>query len=94
MRPIRTATGPMLTKILIVVFLLAILGALFSAVFFLVKDPSDAGHKRTMRALTWRVLLQLALIVFLIVAFMRGWIQPHGLYDRPGVKAPQSERPG
>ena len=74
----------MLPKILIVLFLIAILTALFSGVFFLVKDPADRAHRRTLRALTWRVLLQFFLILFLIVAFLRGWIQPHGLYDRPG----------
>ena len=73
----------MLPKILIVLFLLAIVTALFSAVFFLVKDPADTNHRRTMRALTWRVGLQVALILFLIVAFTRGWIQPHGFNEKP-----------
>lgn len=73
----------MLPKVLIILFLLAILGALFSAVFFLVKDPADRNHRRTMRALTWRVALQVALIVFLILAFTRGWIQPHGFNEKP-----------
>lgn len=80
----------MLPKILIVLFLLAIVTALFSGVFFLVKDPATSNNRRTMRALTWRVILQAALVVFLIVAFSRGWIRPHGLYDRPGAQAPAS----
>jgi hypothetical protein len=75
----------MLPKVLIVLFLIAILAALFSAVVFLVKDPADRDHRRTMRALTWRVALQVALIVFLIVAFTRGWIQPHGFNERPAT---------
>ena len=85
----------MLPKIFIVLLLLAIVTALFSAVFFLVKDPSDRGHRRTMRALTLRVVLQLVLIVFLIVAFTQGWIRPHGLYDRPGPapSAPSEPKP-
>ena len=73
----------MLPKVLIVLLLLAIVVALFSAVFFLVKDPADRDHRRTLRALTWRVGLQVALILFLIVAFTRGWIQPHGFNERP-----------
>ncbi len=87
----------MLPKLLVVTFLLAILTALFSAVFFLVKDPADAKHRRTMRALTWRVALQMALIVFLVLAFLRGWIRPHGLYDRPDQPPAQpqpNEKPG
>jgi H+/Cl- antiporter ClcA len=78
----------MLPKAFILLLLLAILTALFSAVFFLVKDPSDASHRRTMRALAWRVGLQLALIIFLIVAFSRGWIQPHGFNEKPAVVTP------
>lgn len=67
----------MLPKLVIVALLIAILVALFSAVVFLVKDPSS--KRRTMRALTWRVGLQLALIVFLALAYLFGWIHPHGL---------------
>ncbi len=64
---------------IIVLFLLAILVALFSGLFFLVKDPGRKSDRRTLRALTWRIGLQLALIVFLIAAFFLGWIKPHGL---------------
>jgi len=84
----------MLPKVFVILLLLAILAALFSAVFFLVKDPADRSHRRTLKALTWRVALQLALILFLIIAVARGWLQPHGVYDRPGSQPPQSERPG
>jgi H+/Cl- antiporter ClcA len=86
----------MLPKLLIILLLLAILGSLFSAVFFLVKDPADRSHRRTVRALTWRVILQVTLIAFLVIAFLRGWIQPHGVLERPGAapSPPQSERPG
>jgi hypothetical protein len=78
----------MLPKIFVVLLLLAIVTALFSAVFFLVKDPSDKSHRRTMRALAWRVGLQVALIIFLIVAFTRGWIQPHGFNEKPAALTP------
>jgi hypothetical protein len=81
----------MLPKIFIVLLLLAIVTALFSAVFFLVKDPSDAGHRRTMRALAWRVGLQVALIIFLIVAFTRGWLKPHGFNEKPAVVTPAKD---
>jgi cytochrome bd-type quinol oxidase subunit 2 len=78
----------MLPKAFILLLLLAIVTALFSAVFFLVKDPSDASHRRTMRALAWRVGLQVTLIVFLIVAFTRGWIKPHGFNETPAATTP------
>ena len=74
----------MLPKILIMLLLLAIVIALFSAVFFLVKDPATTNNRRTMRALTWRVGLQIALIIFLLIAFQQGWIKPHALMpERP-----------
>ena len=76
----RSAAGSstdMLPKIAIVVFLLAIVVALFTGMYYMLKDPSD--KRRTVRALTWRVGLQLALIAFLVLAYALGWIQPHGL---------------
>lgn len=67
----------MLPKITIVLFLLAIVAALFTGMYFLLKDPSD--KRRTVRALTWRVGLQLALIGFLVLAYFMGWIHPHAV---------------
>jgi hypothetical protein len=67
----------MLPKLIVVVFLLAIVGVLFSGMVFLVRDPSRS--RRTLRSLTWRVALQLLLIGFLVFAYLLGWIRPHGL---------------
>lgn len=77
----------MLPKILIVLFLCAILVALFSGVVFMVRDPATNQNRRTLKALTWRVGLQVALIVFLIAAYFMGWIRPHALMERPGDAA-------
>lgn len=67
----------MLPKLAVVLLLLAIVVALFSGMFFMLKDGSD--KRRTVNALTWRVGLQLALIAFLVLAYFMGWIQPHGV---------------
>jgi hypothetical protein len=67
----------MLPKLIIVILLLAIVAVLFSGMVFLVKDPSRS--RRTLRSLSWRVALQLLLIVFLVVAYFLGWIRPHDL---------------
>ena len=69
----------MLPKIIIVVFLIAILVALFSGLNYLVKDPSGRDNRRVLRSLTWRVAIQVALIVFLVLAYLLGWIRPHGV---------------
>ncbi len=66
----------MLTKIVVIALLLTIVVALFSSVFFLVKD--DSGKKRTLTMLKIRVALSLTLIAFVIVAYYMGWIHPHG----------------
>ena len=64
-------------KIAVVLMLLAIVVALFSGMYFMLKDGSD--KRRTVRALSWRVGLQVALILFLVLAYFMGWIQPHNI---------------
>ena len=66
----------MLTKVIIVLILIVILGSLFSALFFLVKDKS--GGERTAKALTIRIGLSITLFIFLMLAYYFGFIgQPH-----------------
>lgn len=67
----------MLIKVLVVLLLIAIVTALVFGGVFLVKDPSTS--KRTVRALSWRVGLQLVLILLLVLAFFMGWLKPHGV---------------
>ncbi|MCA0402639.1 MAG: twin transmembrane helix small protein [Proteobacteria bacterium] len=67
----------MLGKAIIIIAMLIILFALGSGLFYLVKDTGDT--KRTVKALTWRIGLSLALFIFLFFAFYMGWIKPHGL---------------
>ena len=64
-----------MAKFIIIALLLAVLAALFSSVFFLVKDESS--KRRTLGLLKLRVVLSLTLIVFVIVAYLMGWIHPH-----------------
>ncbi|MDE2148548.1 MAG: DUF2909 domain-containing protein [Gammaproteobacteria bacterium] len=67
----------MAAKIVVLVLLAGIVAALLSAGVFLVKDPSRS--RRMVWALTLRVALSIALIAFLAVAYLAGWIHPHGL---------------
>lgn len=63
-------------KIIIIVMLVLIVGSLFSALFFLVKDKGSG--ERTARALTIRISLSLALFVMLMLGYYFGLIgQPH-----------------
>ncbi len=65
----------MTTKLIVIALLIAIVVSLIIGGVFLVKDPSTS--RRTVKALSWRVGLQVALILFLILAFFMGWLQPH-----------------
>ncbi len=62
----------LLVKLIIVLLLLAIIGSLFSGLFFLVKD--DGTKKRTVKALTWRIGLSIVAIVIIVIAGMLGFL--------------------
>lgn len=64
-------------KIIIVIFLIAIIAALGFAMFFLMNDQGP--KKRTVNALIVRVSLSVGLILFLVIGYLMGWIQPHGV---------------
>ena len=67
----------MITKIIVVLFLIAIVGSLFSGLFFLMKDKGTS--ERTVRALTVRVSLSVLLFILLMIGFATGLLQPHGI---------------
>ena len=68
----------MLTKVIIVLFLLIIIGSLFSGLFYLIKDKG--ASERTVRALTVRISLSVLLFVLLMIGYATGVLQPHGVY--------------
>jgi hypothetical protein len=59
-------------KLLVVLLLLAIVGSLFSGLFYLYRDRG-AGE-RTVRALTQRIGLSIALFLMLLAGFRFGLI--------------------
>lgn len=66
----------MLLKLFIVAALLLIIGSLFSALFYLMKDKGQG--KRTVKALTLRISLSLGLFLLLMIGYYAGIIgQPH-----------------
>ncbi len=67
----------MFIKIIILIAMLIILIALASGLVFLVRD--EGKTKRTVKALSWRIGLSLALFLFLILAFSFDWISPHSI---------------
>ncbi len=65
----------MLFKSLVVLLLLIILSTLFSGLYFLIRDKGQST--RTVKSLTWRIGLSLALFILLLIGAATGWIQPH-----------------
>jgi hypothetical protein len=68
-----------LVKIVIVV-LLAILASLMTSMSFLIRDESS--RRRTLTALKLRVALSITLMLFVLLSWHMGWIEPHGLIPK------------
>jgi len=67
----------MVVKVVIVVMLLLILASLGSGLIFLIKDRGR--NPRTVKALTVRIALSVALFLLLMLGYATGLITPHGL---------------
>ena len=63
-------------KILVVLLLLAIVGSLFSGLYFIGADKS--GSDRAVKALTVRIVLSLGVFSLLMAAHYFGWLGPTG----------------
>jgi hypothetical protein len=64
-------------RYVVLAFIVLILASLFSGLFFLIRDQGTT--KRTVKALTWRVGLSLALFLLLLLGYYFGLIKPHGV---------------
>lgn len=67
----------MTIKIIILILLFLVIASLAAGMFTLIKDREKSD--RTVKFLTLRIALSVSLFVLLIVSFLMGWIQPHGL---------------
>lgn len=67
----------MLAKTIIVLGLFGVITALGFAFYYLMHDHGP--KKRTVTALAVRVSLSLGIIVFLVLGYQFGWIEPHGV---------------
>jgi len=64
-------------KIFIILLFLAALGSLASAMVFLVKDKGETN--RTAKALTYRIGISVFIFILLMLAYLGGYIEPHGI---------------
>ncbi|HZY34666.1 MAG TPA: twin transmembrane helix small protein [Rhodanobacter sp.] len=66
-----------LKTLLIIAFLILILWNLGAGLYYMLVDKGTT--KRTVNALTKRIALSVALILFIALAIYMGWITPHGV---------------
>jgi hypothetical protein len=64
----------MAMKTIVLVLLAAIVLALFSGLFFMVKDKDHPESPRLLTALKVRVGLSITLVVLLVLSYQFGWI--------------------
>jgi hypothetical protein len=67
----------MLAKVIIITVMVCIVVALLSSLVFLVHD--EGKTRRSVKALSWRIGLSLALFLFLLLSYYLKWITPHAL---------------
>jgi succinate dehydrogenase/fumarate reductase cytochrome b subunit len=67
--------------LVIVAFLVVILWNLGAGLYYMLVDKGTT--KRTVNALTKRIALSVALILFVILAIYMGWITPHDIGRAP-----------
>jgi hypothetical protein len=68
-------------KILVILVLLVILASLSQALWHLLRERGRGD--KTLRALTWRIGLSIALFVGLMASYWLGWIAPHDPVSQP-----------
>lgn len=67
-------------KIFIIIVLLFIIYNLILAMFYMIRDKGQG--KNTVRFLTVRIGISLALFIFIILALKMGWLQAHSLLPK------------
>lgn len=65
----------LLFKLIIIILLLFVVGSLFSALYFLIKDPPSS--RCVVRSLTQRIGISLFILLLLFIGIQTGLIVPH-----------------
>ena len=66
----------MLFKVILLALLFFVVVSLFTAFYYLVKDPSTS--QRVVKSLFVRIGLSLFIMLLLLVGTQLGWVTPHG----------------
>ena len=65
-------------KLLIIAVLVVIVWNLGAGLYYMMVDKGKSN--RTVRALSWRIGISVALILMVCAGIYTGWIKPHGIY--------------
>ena len=65
-------------KLLIIAFLIVIVWNLGAGLYYMMVDKGTTN--RTVRSLSWRIGLSVALILLVAAGIFTGVIKPHGIY--------------
>ena len=68
-------------KAILVILLLAVIGALATAGVMMLRKPGRGDERRSgmAKALAWRVALSIGAFLLVMLAWFMGWIQPTGI---------------
>lgn len=64
-------------KLLIIAFLILILWNLGAGLYYMMVDKGKTD--RTVKSLTWRIGLSVALILLIVAGILTGVVKPHGI---------------
>jgi len=66
-------------KLSVILVLIFILVSLFQGMYYLAKDDGKNDRTRVVKALTVRIVLSFVLFSLLILGYLTGLLQPHGV---------------
>ena len=82
-----------MSKIVIIVMLVAMVTALGVGLYQLVKTPDERDKgDRLVKALTWRIGIWVVLLAFIVLSMKLGWIKPSNSVDPRNFNKEQQER--
>ncbi|MFT3805784.1 twin transmembrane helix small protein [Arenimonas sp.] len=70
--------SPGLQKLVIIAFLIVILWNLGAGLYYMMVDKGTTN--RTVKSLSWRIGISVALILLVALGIYTGVIKPHGIY--------------
>jgi ABC-type dipeptide/oligopeptide/nickel transport system permease component len=82
-----------MSKIVIIILLLAMIASLGIGLFHLLKTPDerDKGDK-VVKSLTWRIGIWVVLFLFILLSMKMGWIKPSSSVHPQKFNQEQQER--